>query len=193
MKEPFDQQAITQTIAQLMTQLGENLQRPGLEETPQRAATMFCEMLEGMRYTNAEIAAQFNKCFPLEQAQGLVVVRDIHFYSFCEHHFALMYNMKATVAYLPKEKVIGLSKIARVADMVGKRFQLQERIGRDIADILQRILQTEDVMVVVEAAHSCMSARGIRAQGALTQTQALSGVFLTDAALRQEVLGKPYL
>ena len=187
MKKEFSIQNIEAAVAALLHELGEDVTRPGLAETPRRAAEMFCEMLEGMRHTNDEIAARFNKCFAYD-AHDMVVVRDIGLFSFCEHHFALMYNMKAHIGYIPRGKVLGLSKIARIADMVGKRFQLQERIGSDIAEILQKILDTPDVAVVIEGEHSCMSARGIRAQGATTCTYALRGAFGAEGPLRDEIL-----
>lgn len=110
-------------------------------------------------------------------SSDMVVVRDIDIFSYCEHHLALMYDMKVTVAYIPKDRVIGLSKIARVADMVSKRLQLQERIGSDIADIIQMITGSEDVAVLIEGCHSCMTARGIKKNNAKTYTQTLRGRF----------------
>jgi len=107
-----------------------------------------------------------------------------------EHHLALMYNMKISVAYLPKTKVIGLSKVARIADMVCKRLQLQERITSDIAQIMQLVLGTEDVLVHIEGEHSCMTARGIRKPGTVTTTTVSCGAFKTDAALRTEVFSQ---
>ena len=111
----------------------------------------------------------------------------IPIFSYCEHHLALMYNMEVSVAYIPNGKVIGLSKVARVADMVGKRLQLQERIGEDIAYILMKILGTDNVMVVIQGEHSCMTARGIKSRGSRTKTATLKGVFNTDSDLRGEV------
>ena len=108
----------------------------------------------------------------------MVIVRDIDIFSYCEHHLALMYDMKVTVAYIPKEKVIGLSKIARIADMVAKRLQLQERIGTDI----------EDVAVVIEGTHSCMTARGIKKNAATTKTFTLRGQFQEDQSLQMRLL-----
>ena len=97
-----------------------------------------------------------------------------------------MYNMKVSVAYIPNGKVIGLSKVARIADMVGKRLQLQERIGTDISYIMKKVVDTEDVMVVIEGEHSCMTARGIKSRGAVTRTSCISGVFEENDALRAE-------
>ena len=179
---------IKQAMTMLIEALGDDPNRPGLLETPERAAKMYEEMFEGMTYTNEQIANMFDKCFEDTKPNDWVLVKDISIFSFCEHHFALMYNMKAHIAYKPKDRVIGLSKIARIAEMVAKRLQLQERIGNDISEILQSVLGTADVMVVIEGDHSCMTARGVRAQGAKTRTCSTSGIFAEDAALRQEVL-----
>jgi len=184
----FDIDNIAETVKCLLKELGEDVNRPGLEETPQRAAKMFAEMLEGMLYSNDEIAEMFGKCFEHVQSDDMVIVKDIQIFSFCEHHFALMYNMRVHIAYIPQGKIIGLSKIARIADMVAKRFQLQERIGQDIVYVMQKILETDDVMVVIEGEHSCMSARGIRAQGSKTRTNTLCGQFANGSDFVREVL-----
>ena len=147
---------------------------------------MYKEVFEGMQYTNAEIASMFNKCFEDTSFGDLVTVSDIPIFSYCEHHLALMYNMKVHVGYIPNGKVIGLSKIARIADMVGKRLQLQERIGTDIAEVLNMILDTEDIIVVIEGEHSCMTARGIKKPGCKTRTSAIRGAFANDSNLRKE-------
>ena len=184
----IDQAKITEAVKMLLTALGDDPSRPGLQETPERAARMYAEMFEGMQYTNDQIAEMFCKCFEHTQKSDMVLVKDICIFSFCEHHFALMYNMKVHVAYRPNGKVIGLSKIARIADMAAKRLQLQERICSDIADILKKVLETEDVMVVAEGEHSCMTARGIKSQGARTRTYTASGIFKTDKGMYQDVL-----
>ena len=188
MYKNFDIDNIAETVKCLLKELGEDVNRPGLEETPQRAAKMFAEMLEGMLYSNDEIAEMFGKCFEHVQSDDMVIVKDIQIFSFCEHHFALMYNMRVHIAYIPQGKIIGLSKIARIADMVAKRFQLQERIGQDIVYVMQKILETDDVMVVIEGEHSCMSARGIRAQGSKTRTNTLCGQFANGSDFVREVL-----
>ena len=108
-------------------------------------------------------------------------VKDIDIFSYCEHHIALMYDMKVTVAYVPKGRVIGLSKIARIADMVGKRLQLQERIGSDIADVICKVTGSEDVAVFIEGCHSCMTARGIKKTNTKTYTQTLRGRFSNES------------
>lgn len=183
----MDKNKLQQAITLMIEAIGDDPARNGLLETPVRAAEMFVEMFEGAQHTNDEIAEMFNKCFEDANSSDWVLVKDIAFFSFCEHHFALMYNMKAHIAYKPTDKVIGLSKIARIVNMVGKRLQLQERIGNEISYILQKILGTEDIMVIIEGEHSCMTARGIRAQASATRTCHTSGVFNKDASLRREV------
>lgn len=187
MKKEFNHEKIEAAIRTILEELGDDPDREGLKETPSRVARMYDEVFEGMRYTNDEIADMFNKCFEAENTHDLVLVKDIEVFSYCEHHLALMYNMKCHVAYIPNGKVIGLSKIARICDMVSKRLQLQERICSDIAEIMQKVCDTEDVIVIVEGEHSCMTARGIKKGGAKTRTSAIRGLFDTDYELRNEV------
>lgn len=168
---------IEDSIRNILIALGDDPEREGLLETPGRVARMYDEVFEGMRYTNKEIADKYNKCFHEPNARGMVVVKDIDIFSYCEHHMALMYNMKVSVAYYPQGKIIGLSKIARIADLVAKRLQLQERLTSDIADILEMILETKDICVKVSGEHSCMSARGINKPGTTTVTRECRGVF----------------
>ncbi len=189
----IDTEAIKEHIRGILTALGDNPDREGLKDTPDRVARMYEEVFEGMNYTNHEIAEMFNKTFSdalryEEAGQDMVMVKDIDIFSYCEHHLALMYDMKVAVAYIPNGKVIGLSKIARIADMVGKRLQLQERIGSDIAEILQEILGSEDVAVIIEGTHSCMSARGIKKSAAATRTYTLRGRFKEDKLLQMRLL-----
>ena len=186
----IDQEAIKYHIRGILEALGDDPNREGLIETPDRVARMYAEVFEGMNYTNHEIAQMFGKTFEFPHAnkqQDIVVVRDIEVFSYCEHHMALMYDMKVTVAYIPKDKVIGLSKIARIADMVAKRLQLQERIGADIAEIMQEATGSEDVAVHIEASHSCMTARGICRPAAKTFTETLRGRFETDSSLQSRI------
>lgn len=178
---------IEANVKELLTLLGADPDSPGLKETPARVTRMYDEVFEGMRFTNEEIAQMFNKCFEEEEAHDLVLIKDINAFSYCEHHMALMYNMKIHVAYIPDGKVIGLSKIPRIVDMVCKRLQLQERIGSDIADIIQMITGTKDVMVVIYAEHSCMTARGIKTNGTTTRTAVIRGLFDKNPSLRSEM------
>ena len=149
---------IEESVRNILAALGDDPDREGLVDTPERVARMYDEVFEGMRYTNEEIARMFDRCFEEPSSGEMVLVKNMDAFSYCEHHLALMYNMKISVAYLPKTKVIGLSKVARIADMVCKRLQLQERITSDIAQIMQLVLGTEDVLVHIEGEHSCMTA-----------------------------------
>ncbi|MBQ3426232.1 MAG: GTP cyclohydrolase I FolE [Clostridia bacterium] len=187
MKKEFDHERIKNAIRELIEAIGDDPERSGLRETPDRVARMYDEIFEGMRYSNDEIAQMFGKCFKDISTNDLVIVKDIEVFSYCEHHLALMYNMRCHVGYIPKGKVIGLSKVARICDMVAKRLQLQERICADIAEIMQKVCDTEDVIVIVEGEHSCMTARCIRSHDAKTRTAAIRGLFDTDHELRQEV------
>lgn len=190
MKE-IDTARIETAVREILIALGDDPEREGIKETPKRVAKMYQEVFEGMTYTNDEIAQMFNKCFT-EDNDNLVLVRDIDCFSYCEHHMALMYNLKISVAYIPNGKVIGLSKIARIADMVCKRLQLQERIGADIAEILQKVLGTESVAVFISGTHSCMTARGIKKPNSTTTTHTLRGEFKDNEVLRNEVFTMLY-
>lgn len=180
-------QMIEDAVRNILIAIGDDPERSGIKETPHRVAKMYDEVFEGMRYTNEEIATMFDKCFDEPEAKDLVLVKDIDAFSYCEHHLALMYNMKISVAYIPDGKVIGLSKIARIVDMVSKRLQLQERIATDIADIMEMILNTHNVMVVIEGEHSCMTARGIKKPNTVTNSAVVRGLFKESSTLRAEV------
>ena len=185
----IDTKAIEEHIRGILIALGADPDREGLKETPQRVARMYTEVFEGMNYSNAEIAEMFNKSF--EQQGGsddFVLVKDIEAFSYCEHHMALMYDMKISVAYIPNGRVLGLSKIARIADMACKRLQLQERIGSDIAEIMELASGSSDIAVFIEANHSCMTARGIKKPGSKTSTVTLRGRFQNDTALQNRLM-----
>lgn len=185
----IDSKAIEEHIRGILIALGDDPDREGLKETPQRVARMYTEVFEGMNYSNAEIAEMFNKSF--EQQSGsddFVLVKDIEAFSYCEHHIALMYDMKISVAYIPNGRVLGLSKIARIADMACKRLQLQERIGSDIAEIMELASGSSDIAVFIEANHSCMTARGIKKPGSKTSTVTLRGRFQNDTALQNRLM-----
>lgn len=183
----IDTKAIEEHIKGILAALGEDPEREGLKETPQRVARMYQEVFEGINYSNHEIAQMFSKTFEAPQNSGPVIVRDIEVFSYCEHHMALMYDMSVNVAYIPNGKVIGLSKIARICDMAAKRLQLQEKLGSDIAQIISEAAGTQDVAVVIAGTHSCMTARGIRSKGARTVTQTCCGKFSTDRELQAMV------
>lgn len=188
----IDKDAVREHIRGLLIALGDDPDREGLKDTPDRVVRMYEEVFEGMNYTNHEIAQMFDKTFEEDltfssENSDFVIVKDIDIFSYCEHHMALMYDMKVTVAYVPNGKVIGLSKIARIADMVSKRLQLQERIGTDIAEIMQEITGSEDVAVLIEGCHSCMTARGIKKTDAKTYTTTLRGRFQNDMLLQMRL------
>lgn len=183
----LNQYKIEQYIYQLLKEFDPNPDREGLKETPKRVAKYWIELLEGAKYSNEQIAEMFDKCFEDVKNSDLVVEKDISIFSHCEHHLALMYDMKVAIAYIPNGKVIGLSKMARIAEMVGKRLQLQERIGTDIAEIMMRILGTKDVAVIIEGKHGCMTARGAKSREAVTRTACLNGKFKELDSLRNEL------
>lgn len=188
----IDKEAIMKHIRGILIALGDDPDREGLKDTPKRVARMYEEVFEGMNYSNHEIAAMFDRSFTddlslTDGRRDMVLVRDIPIFSYCEHHMALMYNMTVSVAYIPVDKVLGLSKVARICDMASKRLQLQERLGSDIAQIMQEAAGTEDVAVIIRGTHSCMSARGIRKENASTVTTTFRGRFDTEDTLRNQL------
>lgn len=188
----IDKEAIREHIRGILIALGDDPDREGLKETPDRVARMYEEVFEGMNYSNHEIAEMFNKSFQDDLSvepdrKDIVLVRDIPIFSYCEHHIALMYDMHISVAYIPNGQVLGLSKIARICDMAAKRLQLQERIGFDVAEIMTEAAGTADVAVIIHGTHSCMSARGIKKDAASTVTTTLRGRFETDAVLQNQL------
>ena len=185
----MDKEKIAYHVRGILEALGEDPEREGLRDTPQRVARMYEEVFEGISYTNHQIAEMFGKTFSSDDGDDThtaVVMKDITVFSFCEHHMALMYDMKVSIAYLPNGTVLGLSKLARIADMCAKRLQLQERLGADIAECIQLATGTEDVMVVIEGKHACMTTRGLKSREAVTRTATLRGAFKENAVLRQE-------
>lgn len=189
----IDTKAIEEHVRGILIALGDNPDREGLKDTPKRVAKMYKEVFEGMNYTNDEIALMFNTTFEndldiKENNKDMVFMKGIEIFSYCEHHLALMYNMKVSVAYVPNKKVIGLSKIARIADMAGRRLQLQERIGSDIAEIIQKVTGSEDVAVIIEGEHGCMTSRGIQKPGTKTISTTLEGRFNTDPILNNKLM-----
>ena len=183
-----DQEKVRYHIRELLKAIGEDPDREGLIETPDRVARMYSEIFEGIGYSNDEIAEMFNKTFDAPTNNDMVLVKDIEIFSYCEHHMALMYDMKVSIAYIPRERVIGLSKIARIADMVGKRLQLQEKIGTDIAYIMEKATLSPDIAVIITGKHSCMTARGIKNTPAVTMTTTFRGAFADDERLQNRVL-----
>ncbi len=189
----IDKEKIKFHIKGLLEALGENPEREGLNGTPQRVANYYEEVFEGISYTNNQIADMFNVTFEddLEVSRDnhdIIMIKDIEIFSHCEHHLALMYNMKVAVAYIPTEKIIGLSKIVRICNMVGKRLQLQERIASDIIYIMQKVTGSRDIAVFIEGDHACMTTRGIRNPSSRTVSTTFRGRFLEDVILNQRLM-----
>ena len=180
-----NQPKIEECIRTLLGLLGDNPDRPGLKETPKRVAKMYTEILDGQLYTNQEIGQMFAKNFDVD-THNLVVVKDITFYSLCEHHIVPFFG-KAYIGYIPNGKVIGLSKLARITQMCAKRLQLQEKLGDDIAQAVMAATGAKDVAVVLkDTKHLCVSMRGVKDDTFDTTTAALYGRFVTKKALRDE-------
>ena len=180
----IDFEAARVSIAGLLRAVGEDPERDGLKKTPDRVARMYSELLSGY---NADPEKFINGALFNITYDEMVIVRDIEFYSLCEHHM-LPFIGRAHVAYLPDGKVIGLSKIPRVVDMYARRLQVQERLTRQIADFLSDALKPHGVAVVVEAMHMCSMMRGVKKHDARMTTSAMHGSFRTNLATRQEFL-----
>ncbi len=177
----IDKQAIKDAVGQLLRAVGEDPGREGLAGTPHRIAEMYEEILQGTYQDPREVlAVGFD-----ENHQEMVIVRDIPFYSLCEHHL-LPFHGLFHVGYVPKGRVVGISKLARVVDIFARRLQLQERLTSQIADILMEEIQPEGVAVVGEAEHLCMTMRGVRKPGSKVVTSANRGVFRDNEATRLE-------
>lgn len=175
---------IEKCVYNILLALGENPDRPGLVETPKRVRKAYQEIFSSIDKSNEKIAEENSKSFHIE-SNDLVTELHIPCYSMCEHHLLPM-KLDISIGYLPKGKVLGLSKMARIADAVCRRPQLQERIGHDIADIMMKATGSEDVIVVISGEHYCMTMRGVKKPGTYTRTAAMRGKFDTDHALRQE-------
>jgi GTP cyclohydrolase I len=174
---------IERAVREILAAVGENPDREGLIETPARVARMYAEMFSGLHSDPREHLKKFFK----EQYDEVVLVRDISFCSMCEHHL-LPFTGKAHIGYMPSGKVIGLSKLARVVEVVARRPQVQERMTQEIAQLLEQELGAKAVAVVVEASHSCMTIRGVRKPGSLCLTSAMKGLFRTNVSSRAEIM-----
>jgi GTP cyclohydrolase I len=175
---------IEKCVYNILLALGENPDRPGLVETPKRVRKAYQEIFSSIDKSNEKIAEENSKSFDIK-SNDLVTELHIPCYSMCEHHLLPM-KLDISIGYLPKGRVLGLSKMARIADAVCRRPQLQERIGHDIADIMIKATGSEDVIVVISGEHYCMTMRGVKKPGTYTRTAAMRGKFDTDHALRQE-------
>ena len=176
---------IVNAVKEILDAVGEDTQREGLLETPERVARMYEEVFSGL----SDDPERHLKIFNEQDKEGeVVIVRDIPLYSMCEHHL-LPFIGKCHIAYIPKNgRIIGLSKFARIVDCFARRPQVQERLTAQIADFLYRKLEPQGVAVVIEAEHLCMTMRGARAAGSSTQPSALRGIIRSDARTRNEVM-----
>ncbi|WP_448335520.1 GTP cyclohydrolase I FolE [Bellilinea sp.] len=180
----IDFETISQNVESILKAVGENPERDGLKRTPERVARMYEELLAG--YRTDPVALVNDALFEVDYDE-MVVVRDIEFYSLCEHHM-LPFLGRAHVAYIPRGRVIGLSKIPRIVDMFARRLQVQERMTRQIADFLQEVLHPRGVAVVVEAIHMCSMIRGVKKHDSRMTTSSMLGAFRNNMATRMEFL-----
>jgi len=177
-------QQIATHVSAILTLVGEDLERDGIRETPDRVARMYLgELLVGYRADPALIV----KAFDNDGYSQVVAVKDIPFYSLCEHHM-LPFKGMAHIGYLPDGRVLGLSKFARIVDAISARLQIQERMTKEIADTIQEGLKPKGVMVVVEAEHLCMTMRGVQKPNSMMVTSMVTGVFKEDASTKDEFL-----
>jgi GTP cyclohydrolase IA len=183
-EERIDLPAIEEAVRNILIAIGEDPQREGLRETPERVARMYAEIFDGVHRDPGEVVDSF---FGDEHYQEIVMVRDIPFYSSCEHHL-VPFHGQAHVAYIPQGRVTGLSKLARLIEGFARRPQMQERLTAQVADTLMERLDPLGVMVVIEAEHLCMSMRGIRKPGSITVTSAVRGSLATNPATRAEAI-----
>ncbi|WP_368491264.1 GTP cyclohydrolase I FolE [Clostridium sp. BJN0013] len=178
----MDENKIKEAIKMIIEAIGEDPEREGLLETPDRIARMYTEIFSGLKQEPGE---HLKKVFTVN-SDDIVLEKDIQFYSMCEHHFMPFYG-KAHVAYIPNDKVVGLSKLARTVEVFARRLQLQERMTAQIADSIMNYLEVKGVMVVIEAEHMCMTMRGIKKPGSKTVTVVTRGIFKSETKFRNEV------
>ncbi len=182
-----DQPRIERAVREILLAIGENPDREGLRETPARVARMYTELFGGL---HEDPTVHLRKFFT-ETCDEVVLVRDISFNSMCEHHM-LPFMGKAHIGYLPGDRVVGLSKLARVVESVARRPQVQERMTEQIADLLEEQLHAKGVAVVIEAVHTCMTIRGVRRPGSVCVTSAMKGCFRNRASSRAEIMTLMY-
>ncbi len=178
-----DRERIKRAVRELIEAIGEDPEREGLRDTPRRIADMYAEIFSGV---GADPLRELEVTFQ-ENHEEMVILRDIPFYSVCEHHF-LPFHGVAHVGYIPKGRILGISKIARLVEVLARRPQLQERLTGQIADALMQGIQPAGVAVVIEAEHLCMTMRGIKKPGTIVVTSATRGIFRTRAVTREEFM-----
>jgi GTP cyclohydrolase I len=182
-KKSIDTNRITAAVREILIAIGENPDREGLQETPQRVARMYQELFGGLH----DDPTAHTKKFFSENYNEIVLVRDISFNSMCEHHL-MPFIGRVHIGYIPDGRVIGLSKLARVVEVFSHRPQVQERLTEEIAELLYKELKAKAVAVVIEAEHTCITVRGVKKPGALCVTSALRGGFLKNSSSRAEIM-----
>ena len=180
-----EEAVVEEAVRQILLAMGEDPERGGLERTPARVSEMFLELTRGAREPLSEVLDE--RAVFEDPSESMVLVRDIPFYSLCEHHLLPFFG-KAHVAYVPRGRLLGLSKIPRVVEHFARRLQVQERLTDEVADTLQEALKPRGLGVVLEATHLCMIMRGIQKEGSVATTSALRGTFLSDPRTRAEFL-----
>ncbi|MCE7882824.1 MAG: GTP cyclohydrolase I FolE [Actinobacteria bacterium ATB1] len=185
LRATVDRSKIEDAIRLIIEAIGEDPNRPGLKRTPERVADMYADLFSGVGQDAREALSVVFE----EGHDELVMVRDIPFYSLCEHHL-VPFHGRAHVGYLPNDRgeITGLSKLARVVEVVARRPQVQERLTSEIADVIMEVLDAKGSMVIIEAEHLCMSMRGVRKPGAVTVTSAVRGIFKSNPATRAEAM-----
>jgi GTP cyclohydrolase I len=186
-KASVDLGRIEAAVREILLAVGEDPDREGLAETPERVARMYAEMFSGLHQDPRKL---LQKTFT-QKYDEMVLVKDIGFESLCEHHL-LPFHGHAHVAYLPKGKIVGLSKLARVVEMISRRPQVQERMTQELADLFMEELDARGVAVILEASHTCTTMRGVRKSGSLFTTSAMRGTFKTNLSTRSEFMGHVY-
>lgn len=184
-QESEEESGIQSAVRTILSEIGESPERDGLIKTPDRVSRMLAEITAGYHMDPVELIN--GALFDVDDYDEMVLVKDIEFYSMCEHHMLPFYG-RAHVAYIPRDKVIGLSKIPRIVEMYTRRLQVQERMTAQIADLLQDVLDPQGVAVVVEGAHMCAMMRGVKKAEANMTTRKMLGVFKEDQTLRREFL-----
>jgi len=180
----MNHELIEKHVHTLLKEIGEDPNREGLKNTPHRVAKTYEFLTQGYK---KDIRKVFNGAIFEEKYDEMVIVKDIDFYSMCEHHLIPFFG-KAHIAYIPNGKIVGLSKIPRIVDVFSQRLQVQERMTQEIADTIDKFLLPRGVAVVVEAYHMCMMMRGVQKQNSITTTSAMHGIFTEDARTRSEFL-----
>lgn len=183
-KEMVNKQKVEEAVKMLLDALGEDTEREGLVDTPARVARMYEELLAGR---DSDASEHLGRQFEYEGSGDYVLEKDITFYSLCEHHMLPFFG-KVHIAYVPGEKIVGLSKLARTVEVFARRLQVQERLTDQIADAVMTELNAKGVLVVVEAEHTCMTMRGVKKPGSVTMTSSTRGCFEDDRQLKSEVM-----